>query len=201
MDIEIINIKDSKIKFNISGIDVSLANALRRIIISDTPTMAIEEVTFHENFSILDDEVLALRLGLIPLKTNLKNYNLVSECSCKEKGCKKCTAVLSLDIKGPGMVYSGELKSTDPKITPVYDSIPIVKLTEDQGVKLEAKAQLGTGKRHMKWQSGIASYEMKDDGSFDFFIESFGQFEIQDIVDAAFKVFSKNIDDMKTALE
>lgn len=201
MDIEIINIKDSKIKFNISGIDVSLANALRRIIISDTPTMAIEEVTFHENFSILDDEVLALRLGLIPLKTNLKNYNLVSECNCKEKGCKKCTAVLSLDIKGPGMVYSGELKSTDPKITPVYDSIPIVKLTEDQGVKLEAKAQLGTGKRHMKWQSGIASYEMKDDGSFDFFIESFGQFEIQDIVDAAFKVFSKNIDDMKTALE
>ena len=63
-------IEKDKIRFNISGIDVGLANALRRIIISEIPTMAIESVTFYENSSILDDEFLALRLGLIPIKTD-----------------------------------------------------------------------------------------------------------------------------------
>lgn len=201
MNLKIIKIEDSKIRFNISGIDVSLANALRRIVISEIPTMAIEEITFYENSSILDDEILALRLGLIPLKTDLRTYNPVSECTCKGKGCAKCTAILTLDIKGPGTVYSKELKSTDSEIIPVYDNIPIVKLTEDQGIRLEAKARLGTGKEHMKWQAGLASYELKNNGSFDFFIESYGQFKIPELVEIAFDVFNNKIKDLESCIK
>jgi DNA-directed RNA polymerase subunit D len=198
MNLKIIKMEDNKVRFNISGINVDLVNALRRIVISEIPTMAMEEISFYGNSSILDDEFLALRLGLIPLKTDLKTYNPVSECSCKGKGCAKCTAILTLDVKGPGTVYSRELKSTDPQIVPVHESIPIVKLTEHQQIKLEAKAELGIGKTHMKWQSGIASYEIKENGSFDFFVESFGQFEISDLMNTAFEVFNKKIKDAKT---
>lgn len=191
MNLKISKIEKDRVKFNISGIDVSLANALRRIIISEIPTMAIESVTFYENSSILDDEFLALRLGLIPIKTDLAGPDQIK---------------LSLDVRGPCTVYSRDLKlekqtvkgkSRVPENIMVYDNIPIAKLTENQKIKLEAKAQLGTGKEHMKWQSGIASYEIKKNGSFDFFIESFGQFGISDLIDVAFETFNKKIREMK----
>jgi len=123
--------------------------------------MAIDSVTFYENSTILNDEVLALRLGLMPLKTDLKTYVPRSECTCKGQGCAKCTVTLSLDMKGPGTVYSGEIKSTDPEIYPLYDKIPIAKITPEQSLKFEAKAEIGTGKRHVKWQGGLASYGTK----------------------------------------
>ena len=64
------------VKFSIEGINVEMANELRRVILSEIPTMAITEVIFMENESPLYDEMIAHRLGLIPLTTDLKNYNL-----------------------------------------------------------------------------------------------------------------------------
>jgi len=191
----------NKVRFNVSGIDVSLANALRRIVLSEIPTMAIEEVTFYENSSILNDEILSLRLGLIPLKTDLKTYNPVSECTCKGKSCAKCAVTITMDVKGPGNVYSKDLKSTDPEITPVSGKVLIAKLTPEQAIKFEARAELGIGKTHMKWQGGIASYEMKEDGSFDYFIETFNQLELPELIDTAFEAFNKKIEDLKGALK
>jgi len=201
MKLKIIKKDDNRMEFNIKGINVSMANAIRRTILSKLPMMAIEEVRFYDNSSILDDEILAHRLGLIPLKTDLKTYNLVADCTCREKGCAKCTAILTLDVHGPGTIYSSELKSTDPEIVPIYDKIPIVKLTENQAVKLEAKAQLGMGKEHMKWQGGLASYEIKKDGSFDFFVESYGQLEIQDMVEKAVNIINDEIKELKSTLK
>jgi len=102
MKLTITEVTENKVKFNVSGLDLALANALRRIVISEIPTMAIDSVTFYENSTILNDEVLALRLGLMPLKTDLKTYVPRSECTCKGQGCAKCTVTLSLDMKGPG---------------------------------------------------------------------------------------------------
>lgn len=201
MKLSINDASENRICFNVSGIDVSMANALRKIILSEIPTMAIDTVTFDENTSILNDEVLALRLGLVPLKTDLKTYNTVTECSCKGKGCAKCTATLTIDARGPCTVYSRDMKSTDPEITPVHDTIPLTKLTENQTLKLEAKARLGTGKEHAKWQAGIASYEIKEDGSFDFVIESFDQLDLSDLVNTAFEVFKKKIEDLKEEIK
>jgi DNA-directed RNA polymerase I and III subunit RPAC1 len=57
-------------EFDMIGIDASIANAFRRILISEIPTMAIEKVYIANNTSVIQDEVLAHRLGLIPLKAN-----------------------------------------------------------------------------------------------------------------------------------
>jgi len=201
MKIKILEKGDSRVRFNISGISIGTANALRRIVISMVPVMAIETVTFYDNNSILVDEVLAHRLGLIPLKTDLKTYNLVSECSCKGRGCAKCTAVLSLDVEGPKTVYTKDMKSNDPNIAPVYGNMPIVKLAAGQKIRLECNAQLGIGKEHMKWQGGLASYEIRDDNSFDFFIESFGQIPLREFIEKAFEVFDEQVKELKLCIK
>lgn len=190
--------KGSQITFTVQGIDASLANTLRRVIISEIPIMAIEKVTFYDNSSALNDEVLAFRLGLLPLKTDLKTYNFISECTCKGKGCAKCTAILTMDLKGPKTVYASELKSTDAEIVPVYPSTPLVKITERQRVKFEATAQLGIGREHIKWQGGLASYEKVKDDKFNFIIESYGQLTPKELISAAFDVFSKKITEVKS---
>ena len=55
------------VEFELSGCDASVANALRRILVAEVPTVAIETVLFSDNTSIVQDEVLAHRLGLVPL--------------------------------------------------------------------------------------------------------------------------------------
>ena len=49
------------------GIDASIANSFRRILLSEVPTMAFDRVYIYNNTSVIQDEVLAHRLGLIPL--------------------------------------------------------------------------------------------------------------------------------------
>ena len=104
------------------------------------------------------DEMIALRLGLVPLKTKLDEYNLPSECTCKGEGCAKCTATLTLNAKGPCTVYASDLKSKDPAISPIYPEMPIVKLLKGQELELEAKAQLGLGRTHAKWVPAFVFY-------------------------------------------
>ncbi|MEM3626835.1 MAG: DNA-directed RNA polymerase subunit D, partial [Candidatus Bathyarchaeia archaeon] len=122
----------------------------------EVPCMAIDEVVIIENSSILQDEIIAHRLGLIPLKTDLDGYNLPEECPCKsEFGCNLCRVTLTLDVEakeGTRTVYSGDLKSENPDIVPVSDKIPIIKLAKEQKLRLEAYARLGRGKNHAKWQ-------------------------------------------------
>ncbi|MFH1424612.1 MAG: DNA-directed RNA polymerase subunit D [archaeon] len=159
MKIRILNKSNSKLRFVLEDSDVGFANALRRTMLSELPTLAIEDVTFFENTSALYNELVAHRLGLIPLTTDLKTFKLPGSCGCKGKGCPKCQLIFTLVRKGPGMVYSGDLKSSDPKIKVADDKIPIVKLLEHQNIKLEATAILGQGKTHAKWQPGIIAYQ------------------------------------------
>jgi DNA-directed RNA polymerase subunit D len=156
MSIRIIEKDEDFIRFQVDGITVPLANTLRRIIYAEVPTMAIEDIVVIENSSVLHDEILGLRLGLIPLKTDLDVYNLPEDCVCKsELGCHLCRVVLTLDVQAEDevkIVYSKDLVSEDPKIVPVSDKIPIVKLAPGQRVRVEAYAKLGKGKVHAKWQ-------------------------------------------------
>ena len=138
------------------------ANTLRRLMIDEVPTMAIEDVEFSKNNSILYDEMVAHRLGLVPLKTDLKSYNLPEKCKCEGKGCNRCQLkiVLKPSIK-TGTVYSSELKSKDPAVKPVYGEMPIVKLLKGQILELEATAVLGKGRRHVKWSPCHVYYKYK----------------------------------------
>lgn len=148
-----------KQKFLVKESSPAFVNALRRTILAYVPTLAIEDVEFHKNSSALYDEVLAHRLGLIPLKTDLETYELPSECSCKGEGCAKCQVKIKLSKVGPCTVYAEDLKISDPKAKPVYPKMPIVKLLENQEVTFEAIAQLGRGKQHSKWTPAHVYYQ------------------------------------------
>jgi len=154
--IEVLEKDETNIRLVIKEVDVPLINALRRIALAEVPTMAIDEVVMIENSSILQDEVIAHRLGLTPLKTDLDGYNLPEECECKsEFGCPLCRVTLTMDAEsnnGTRTVYSGELVSENPEIVPISDKVPIIKLAKGQKLKLEAYARLGKGKNHAKWQ-------------------------------------------------
>jgi DNA-directed RNA polymerase subunit D len=156
VEVEVLEKDEKNLCLLVKGVDVPFMNALRRIIISEVPCMAIDEVVMIENSSILQDEIIAHRLGLIPIKTDLDSYNLPEECPCKsEFGCNLCRVTLTLDVEakeGTTTVYSVELKSENPEIVPVSEKIPIVKLAKGQKLRLEAYARLGKGKNHAKWQ-------------------------------------------------
>jgi len=156
VEIEILEKTDDYMRFIVKGVNVPFVNALRRIMLTEVPAMAIDELVILENSSMLNDEILAHRMGFIPLKTDLDSYNLPEECTCKsEFGCNLCRLTLTLEAEAAEKtitVYSRDLKSENLDITPVSDKIPIVKLALDQKIKLEAYARLGTGKDHAKWQ-------------------------------------------------
>lgn len=147
-----------KLSFEIDSTDITYANTLRRLFMNQVPVMAVEDVEFRKNDSGLYDEMVAHRLGLVPFKTDLKTYNLPSECKCKGKGCGRCQLKMTLRAKGPCTVYSGDIKTKDPKIKPVFSKMPIVKLLEGQQLELEATAVMGIGKAHAKWSPCLAYY-------------------------------------------
>ena len=152
MQIEILS-KDKEqghISFILKDSSVFFANTLRRMILEEVPTLAMEDIAFKDNSSALYDEIIAHRLGLIPITTDLKSYNLPADCTCKGKGCAKCTVQMSLQVKSAGIVYAEEITSKDPKCKPVFGKTPIVKLIKGQSLAFEATAMLGQGKDHVK---------------------------------------------------
>ena len=135
-----------------SEMSESLANALRRSVL-EIPILAIDEVEFYKNDSVLYDEVLALRLGLLPFEN--EKLKMVEECSCKGKGCNKCTVQLKLSAKGQGTVYAKEIKGS---AKPIYPDTPVVYLAEGQELEFVAFARLGKGIQHTKYSPGLAYY-------------------------------------------
>jgi len=160
MNVQILEQTPDILRFILEDVDASFANALRRIIIAEVPTLAIEDVIIIENTSALYDEILSHRLGLIPLKTDLESFVLPQDCGCGGTNCPRCSVTLTLVKEAKEIdtqddtviIYSGDLVSQDPEVIPVNDLIPLVKLAKSQRIELEAIAQLGKGKTHAKWQ-------------------------------------------------
>ncbi len=157
MDVKILKKTDRRIKFILSDIDVGLANALRRIGKNEIPIMAIEEVNFTQNSSGLYDEILAHRLGLIPIVFDSKLYRHKDDCTCSGKGCSHCEAQITIEAEGPAVVRASDMKSKD--LWPLDGNIPIVELLEGQELKLDATAIIGYGKDHAKWQAANIGYQ------------------------------------------
>ena len=165
MKFKIKELNENHMEFIISDTSASFVNTMRRVLVANVPKMAIEDVEFHlgpirdntgkefESISPLFDEIIAHRLGLIPIPTELSLYNFRDECDCKGEGCPNCTIMYTLNKKGPCMVYSGDLEPLgDAKFRIQEDLIPLVKLGENQALLIYATAELGTSKKHAKWQ-------------------------------------------------
>jgi len=182
MEIRSLDKSENKISFLVKESTPAFVNSLRRAIIGDVPVMAVEEVEIRKNSSILYDEMIAHRLGLLPLTTDLKSYNLPEKCKCEGKGCARCQLNMTLKAKGPAVVLASEIKSKDSGVKPVYPNMPIAKLLKGQQIELEAIAVLGKGNIHSKWSPGLAFYKQKAD------------IEIGDVKDAAKVVESCPVD-------
>ncbi len=151
--------KKNALIFMIKGANEIFANTLRRIIIEEVPTLAVEDLEIKEQGSALYDEMFALRVGLTPIKTDLKSYNLKSQCKCESAGCAQCELKLTLKANKKGYVYAGEVESSDPKCTFVYEKMPLTKLITKQKIDVTMTAILGKGKEHTKWSPGWAYYK------------------------------------------
>uniref|UniRef100_A0A7S0YLZ4 Plastid-encoded RNA polymerase subunit alpha n=1 Tax=Polytomella parva TaxID=51329 RepID=A0A7S0YLZ4_9CHLO len=179
--IEINRLEEDVIEFDMIGIDPAIANSLRRILIAEIPTIAIEHVFMVNNTSIIQDEVFAHRLGLVPLKIDPK---LLVRRAPEEAAAEMNTIVFKLDVvcKRQGdivtndKVYSSQLKwlpmgSEMPDETgcrfasgqahmfpieadhprPVHSDILLAKMRPGQCIQLEAHCTKGCGKEHAKW--------------------------------------------------
>lgn len=160
-------------KFKIDA-PVSFVNALRRTIMNDVPVLAIEDVNILKNNSVVYDEMLGLRLGLIPIAADPGEY----------WGKKKFKVAFVLKGEGPVTLYTRDLQPMDPNIIPAFPDIPIVKMVDGQEIELEAWASVGTAKEHAKWQAGHAFYK-EVGGRYEFYVESFGNMPSKELVHRA----------------
>jgi DNA-directed RNA polymerase subunit D len=142
-EVEFIDRDERSARFLVRGVSPAFANGIRRAMVADVPTLSIDTIRFIENSSVMFDEQIALRLGLIPLSTP-DDY---------EPGD---TVTLAIDVEGPATAYSGDLVSSDGKVQPAEENVPIIELKEGQRLELEADAELGLGKDHAKHQGGVA---------------------------------------------
>lgn len=177
--IEITHLDKDTIKFTLKHADLSMANALRRCMIAEVPTLAIETLEMLENSSPLFDEFLAHRIGLIPLNSeNVDKINYIKDCCAN--GCLSCKIpftlsvkntrkdkmlVTSLNLKG----HHDDLPSIQPADVTQHDleedhyadgddegmegkkHIVITKLGRNQELKFKATAIKGIGKDHAKY--------------------------------------------------
>ncbi len=160
MEIIFSRVDENACRFQLGPIYPAFANAIRRAMIGEVPTLAIDDIRIYDNTSALFDEVLAQRIGLIPIKTDLSCYVPRSQCTCNGEGCPGCTATFTMSVEGPVTVLSKDLIPQDPNAIPADGNIPIVKLTKDQKVVIEARAFLSTGREHAKWQpTSVCGYK------------------------------------------
>jgi DNA-directed RNA polymerase subunit D len=153
-DVEFIERSDDgrRARFLVRGITPALANGIRRAMISDVPTMSIDTVRMIENSSVMFDEMIALRLGLIPLTSPVGEFD------------EGDTVTLALDVSGPDResaedtvtAYSGDMQSADEMVQPADKNVPIIDLKRGQRLEFEAEAVLGYGKDHAKNQGAVA---------------------------------------------
>jgi DNA-directed RNA polymerase subunit D len=197
--VNILERADEKIVIKFNNVPRQYINAIRRTSISEVPTLAIDDVVILENSSVMHDEAIAHRLGLIPLLTNLDRFVMPHECDCKSTlGCSKCRVLLVLDSEAnekTKIVTSGELVSEDERIKPVSKDIPIITLAPGQKLKFEAYARLGIGRDHAKWQPTSAAIvkDGKDENESILVIETNKALTAEETLMAAIDIINSKI--------
>ena len=206
--LEVVSKDDRKMTVRMKGVPLQYANALRRICLNGVPVFAIDTVEIIENSSVIPDEGLAHRLGLVPLRTDLERFREPSDCSCGgAQGCSNCRVMLVFDSEVSDSesttVMSSNLTSEDPDVAPISGRIPIVRLAPGQKVKVECFARLGRGTEHAKWNSSNVSILVDGDeeGEHVLTIESTGALKPEQILLAGVAEVNRKLSEFKGVLD
>ncbi|AFZ79819.1 DNA-directed RNA polymerase I, putative [Theileria equi strain WA] len=186
-------IKNVKIRFikntkfhsvvEFEGLNVSIANALRRILIAEIPTLAIETVEIRQNTGVVQDELLAHRLGLVPFNVDPEDFSYKNHESLGDKNslCFKLSAKClrsdsqgrnTLSLYAKDLVWhpfneAQKLKFQDDPPRPIHGDILLTKLAGGQELDLTAYLEKGIGKTHSKWSPvSTAVYRFKPEITF-----------------------------------
>ena len=196
MSLKIINENEQKVSVKIKGVPIQYANALRRICLNGVPVYAVESVDILENSSVLADEGVAHRIGLIPIKTDL---------GASKDGDENDKIMITLDSgvsDETRTVLSGELKSQDSNVIPTSNDIPIVTLAPGQSLKFEAYARLGKGTEHARWNSAntatLTDSENEDEKILT--VESTGALEPKHIILSSVEQLASRLTEFKTMI-
>ena len=174
MEIDVQELTPRATVLEISGVTASQVNAIRRTLLADVPKLAIEDVEFHlgpirdeatgkdyDSSTSMFDEAVALRLGLLPIPTDLSQFRRKTECTCGGAGCPHCQVLYSVDKKGPCTVYAKDVVPLgDPSLAVLEPDVPIVRLGARQALLAYATAVVGAAREHAKWQvaQGVGMY-------------------------------------------
>ena len=196
MSLEIINENEEKVSVKIKGVPLQYANALRRICLNGVPIYAVESVDMLENSSVLADEGVAHRDGLIPLKTDLES---------SKAGNENDKIMLTLDSgvsDETRTILSGDFVSQDSNVVPTSNDIPIVTLAPGQSIKLEAHARLGRGTEHAKWNSSnvVTLTESDKDDERILTVESTGALNPKHIILSSVDQLASKLSEFKTVI-
>ncbi|KAH8088985.1 insert subdomain of RNA polymerase alpha subunit [Cristinia sonorae] len=185
LQVKVQRLSTRSIEFDLVGVDASIANAFRRILIAEVPTIAIEHVYIWNNTSVIHDEVLAHRIGLVPLNVDPEFQEFRTSSGINATPNDRNTVVFKLSVacernpkapkgsigqyineyvKSGDLVWEpqGEQRSifeVDP--APTNKDIVLAKLRPGQEVEMELHAIKGVGKEHAKWSPvATASYRL-----------------------------------------
>ena len=193
--IEVLTSDEKKISIKLKGVTLQYANALRRICLNGVPIYAIDTVDMIENSSVLADEGITHRLGLIPLKTDLSRSD--------ESDSRIMLTLDSGDDTETGRtVTSAELSSDDKVVRPSSDQIPIIHLAPGQKLKFEAYARLGRGTEHAKWNSSNIAVllDTKKEDEHILTVETTGALKPREIILGGISELAKRLEEFKEIL-
>ena len=193
--IQVLTNDEKKISIKLKGVTLQYANALRRICLNGVPIYAIDTVDIIENSSVLADEGITHRLGLIPLKTDLSRSD--------ESDSRIMLTLDSGDDTETGrIVTSAELSSDDKVVKPSSDQIPIIHLAPGQKLKFEAYARLGRGTEHAKWNSSNIAVllDTKKEDEHILTVETTGALKPREIILGGINELAKRLEEFKEIL-
>ena len=193
--IQVLTSDEKKISIKLKGVTLQYANALRRICLNGVPIYAIDTVDMIENSSVLADEGITHRLGLIPLRTDLSRTD--------ESDSRIILTLDSGDDTETGRtVTSAELSSNDNLVKPSSDQIPIVHLAPGQKLKFEAYARLSKGTEHAKWNSSNIAVllDTKKEDEHILTVETTGALKPGEIILGSISELAKTLEEFKEIL-